>query len=62
MSAVAPSPESALSATLTREQMAEHASHPMFARIYSRVAEIGERRGGTEHRRKLLTGLQGRVV
>jgi hypothetical protein len=42
--------------------MAEHASHPMFARIYARVAEISERRGGAEHRRKLLTGLQGRVV
>jgi len=34
----------------------------MFARIYARVAEISERRGGAEHRRKLLTGLQGRVV
>jgi ubiquinone/menaquinone biosynthesis C-methylase UbiE len=42
--------------------MAEHASHPMFARIYARAAEISERRGGAEHRRKLLTGLQGRVV
>jgi ubiquinone/menaquinone biosynthesis C-methylase UbiE len=42
--------------------MAEHASHPMFARIYARVAEMSERRGGAEHRRKLLTGLRGRVV
>jgi ubiquinone/menaquinone biosynthesis C-methylase UbiE len=42
--------------------MTEHASHPMFARIYARVAEMSERRGGAEHRRKLLTGLQGRVV
>lgn len=42
--------------------MAEHASHPTFARIYARVAEVSERRGGAEHRRKLLTGLQGRVV
>jgi ubiquinone/menaquinone biosynthesis C-methylase UbiE len=42
--------------------MAEHASHPMFARIYARVAEMSERRGGAEHRRKLLADLQGRVV
>ena len=42
--------------------MAEHASHPVFARIYARVAEMSERRGGAEHRRKPLTGLQGRVV
>ena len=42
--------------------MAEHASHPVCARIYARVAEISERRGGAEHRRKLLAGLQGRVV
>lgn len=34
----------------------------MFARIYARVAEMSERRGGAEHRRKLLTGLRGRVV
>jgi len=42
--------------------MAEHASHPVFARVYARVAEMSERRGGAERRRKLLTGLQGRVV
>ena len=28
----------------------------------ARVAEMSERRGGAEHRRKLLSGLQGRVV
>ncbi|HVA18938.1 MAG TPA: class I SAM-dependent methyltransferase [Solirubrobacteraceae bacterium] len=37
-------------------------SHPVFARVYERVAEIGERRGGAEHRRRLLAGLTGRVV
>jgi ubiquinone/menaquinone biosynthesis C-methylase UbiE len=42
--------------------MAEHASHPVFARVYARVVEMSERRGGAEHRRRLLTGLQGRVV
>ena len=40
----------------------EHTPHPVFARIYTKVAEMSERRGGAEHRRKLLTGLQGRVV
>lgn len=42
--------------------MAEHASHPVFARIYARVAEMSERRGGAEHRSRLLAGLRGRVV
>jgi len=30
--------------------MAEHASHPAFARIYARVAEMSERRGGQSDR------------
>jgi ubiquinone/menaquinone biosynthesis C-methylase UbiE len=42
--------------------MTEHAPHPVFARIYAKVAEMSERRGGSEHRRKLLAGLSGRVV
>jgi ubiquinone/menaquinone biosynthesis C-methylase UbiE len=42
--------------------VAEHASHPVFARVYARVAETSERRGGAEHRRTLLAGLCGRVV
>lgn len=42
--------------------MAERAAHPMFARVYARVAEISERRGGAGHRRKLLAGLRGRVI
>lgn len=37
-------------------------SHPVFARVYERVAEMSERRGGGEHRRKLLAGLSGRVI
>jgi ubiquinone/menaquinone biosynthesis C-methylase UbiE len=36
-------------------------SHPVFARVYERVAEIGERRGA-EHRQRLLAGLSGRVI
>jgi ubiquinone/menaquinone biosynthesis C-methylase UbiE len=42
--------------------MPEHAPRPVFARIYTKVAEISERRGGAEHRRKLLAGLSGRVI
>ncbi|MFZ1154114.1 MAG: methyltransferase domain-containing protein [Solirubrobacteraceae bacterium] len=42
--------------------MSEHAPHPVFARVYTKVAEISERRGGAEHRRKLLSGLSGRVI
>ena len=37
-------------------------SHPMFARVYEKVAEMSERRGGAEHRRRLLAGLSGRVI
>lgn len=42
--------------------MAKHPAHPVFARVYARVAEISERRGAAEHRRKLLAGLRGRVI
>jgi protein-L-isoaspartate O-methyltransferase len=34
----------------------------VFARIYAKVAEIGERRGGAEHRQRLLARLSGRVI
>jgi SAM-dependent methyltransferase len=42
--------------------MPEHTPRPVFARIYAKVAEVGERRGGAEHRRRLLAGLSGRVI
>jgi ubiquinone/menaquinone biosynthesis C-methylase UbiE len=42
--------------------MAETQAHPIFARAYTKVAEMSERRGGAEHRRKLLAGLSGRVI
>jgi ubiquinone/menaquinone biosynthesis C-methylase UbiE len=42
--------------------MAEHASRPVFARVYAKVAEVGERRGAAAHRRRLLAGLNGRVI
>lgn len=37
-------------------------SHPMFARMWRRIAPQGEQRGQGEHRRELLAGLEGRVV
>jgi ubiquinone/menaquinone biosynthesis C-methylase UbiE len=36
--------------------------HPRFARAYMRMSRSGERRGATEHRRRLLAGLAGAVV
>jgi ubiquinone/menaquinone biosynthesis C-methylase UbiE len=42
--------------------MPEHASHPVFARVYAKVAQTSERRGGAEHRQRLLAGLSGRVI
>ena len=41
---------------------AEDIPHPRFARMYPRIAERAERRGATEHRRRVLAGLSGRVV
>ena len=35
---------------------------PLFARMYPKAAARAERRGATEHRRRLLEGLEGRVV
>ena len=35
---------------------------PFFARTYPKAAARAERRGATEHRRRLLAGLSGRVV
>ena len=42
--------------------MAERAPRPVFARVYTKVAQMSEQRGGAEHRRKLLAGLHGRVI
>ncbi len=40
----------------------EQSSRPVFARVYAKVAQLAESRGGAEHRRKLLAGLSGRVI
>jgi ubiquinone/menaquinone biosynthesis C-methylase UbiE len=37
-------------------------SNPIFARVYKRLAASMERHGGEEHRRRLLAGLEGRVL
>ncbi|WP_433438439.1 class I SAM-dependent methyltransferase [Nonomuraea sp. CA-141351] len=36
--------------------------HPRFARMYVDTAPIADRRGAREHRVRLLTGLEGRVI
>jgi ubiquinone/menaquinone biosynthesis C-methylase UbiE len=36
--------------------------HPIFARVYPRIAHTAERGGAAEHRRTLLDGLSGRVI
>ncbi|UBU10800.1 class I SAM-dependent methyltransferase [Nonomuraea gerenzanensis] len=36
--------------------------HPRFAQAYARVAELVDRRGAYEHRRRLLAGAGGRVI
>lgn len=36
--------------------------HPRFARAYLKIAEQSDRRGGAEHRHRLLAGLTGRVL
>ena len=41
---------------------ASAASRPIFARVLARAALLEERRGGAEHRRRLLAGLRGRVI
>ena len=38
------------------------ASRPVFARLLARAAQLEERRGGAEQRRRLLAGLRGRVI
>jgi ubiquinone/menaquinone biosynthesis C-methylase UbiE len=37
-------------------------SRPIFSRMLARAAVLEERRGGAEHRRRLLAGLSGRVL
>ena len=36
--------------------------HPIFARVYQRIAPGADKAGGAEHRARMLEGLTGRVV
>jgi ubiquinone/menaquinone biosynthesis C-methylase UbiE len=36
--------------------------HPLFARLFDRVAAKTDRQGASEHRERLLAGLEGRVL
>ena len=40
----------------------ETVRHPIFARMYQRVAASAEKAGAADHRRRMLAGLRGRVV
>jgi ubiquinone/menaquinone biosynthesis C-methylase UbiE len=42
--------------------MPDRSRHPIFARVYTKFAETSNRRGGAEHRHKLLADLSGRVI
>jgi len=53
---------SELASLAQSEDVGPRSPHPVFARVYEKVAEISERRGGAEHRQRLLVGLAGRVI
>jgi len=42
--------------------MAGQKSHPLFARMYTRLRPAMDRQGAAGHRRRLLDGLAGRIV
>lgn len=42
--------------------MCQKTSHPVFSRIYLRASRAMDRRGGAEHRQRLLADLAGRVI
>jgi ubiquinone/menaquinone biosynthesis C-methylase UbiE len=42
--------------------MVDSHRHPIFARLYPRIARTAERGGAAEHRQALLAGLSGRVI
>lgn len=45
-----------------RGQALKHLQHPRFARAYARAVGEMNRRGATEHRRRMLAGLSGTVI
>lgn len=42
--------------------MTQTVRHPIFARLYARIADASEAKGAAEHRAEMLEGLSGRVV
>jgi ubiquinone/menaquinone biosynthesis C-methylase UbiE len=42
--------------------MSNRVRHPIFARMYQRIADEAERKGAGAHRDELLAGLSGRVI
>jgi len=42
--------------------MSSGVHHPVFARMYRRIADAAEQKGAGEHRDELLAGLSGRVI
>jgi ubiquinone/menaquinone biosynthesis C-methylase UbiE len=42
--------------------MSSRVHHPIFARVYRRIAAEAEGKGASEHRNELLAGLAGRVI
>lgn len=42
--------------------MNERVHHPIFARLYARMAAAAEAKGAAQHRAEMLDGLEGRVV
>jgi SAM-dependent methyltransferase len=42
--------------------MSSRVHHPVFARLYRRIADAAEQKGAGEHRDELLAGLSGRVI
>lgn len=48
--------------TQTGQPTRKVGSHPIFARVYERWAQVSDRRGATEHRQRMLAGLSGRAI
>lgn len=47
---------------MTRSSAGPAVDHPLFARLWARMAPAIERRGAAQHRERLLAGIGGRVV
>ncbi|WP_316959286.1 class I SAM-dependent methyltransferase [Streptomyces sp. TRM68367] len=50
------------SAATEEDVMAKAVSHPIFSRLYPRIAAFADAHGSIEHRQEMLAGVRGRVV